>query len=404
MRVADEFGAVRTCANDPIVLTLEGPATLIGDNPFALVDGTGAVWIRAKERAVAVRLTATHPRLGSQTIELTLTQFQKSECRRTMRSVTTLDYLNLPRRCAGSLLALVTLLLLGTASGQQRPAITGISHVTLYADDIQASRQFYNGLLGWQVVPATGVEPGIRFHPNHGQYVELLAPLVRGQMHRLDLVGFATDDADGLKKFLASKDYAVPASVTVASDGSRSFVVHDPEGNPVEFTQLGHGLPSPRERQLARRLSTHIMHAGYAVHDRAALDRFYKDVLGFHLYWQGGAKEGDVDWVMMQVPDGTDWIEYMLYLPTEPSRGQLGSADHIAPGVVSTAELQQRLERLGWKPPSGKNAQVLGVDGKLQLDLTDPDGTRIEFMEFKPVKAPCCSAYTGKQPAASNTW
>jgi beta-galactosidase len=72
MRVTDEFGNVRTYANDPIAFKLEGPATLIGDNPFALIGGTGAVWIRANEQPGTVRLTATHPRLGSQTIEITL--------------------------------------------------------------------------------------------------------------------------------------------------------------------------------------------------------------------------------------------------------------------------------------------------------------------------------------------
>jgi catechol 2,3-dioxygenase-like lactoylglutathione lyase family enzyme len=305
---------------------------------------------------------------------------------------------------AGSLLAVVALLLAGTGFAQQRPAITGISHVTLYADDVAASGEFYRGLLGWQAVPANGLQAGIRFYPNHAQYVELLAPPVRGQMHRLDLVGFATSNAEGLRKLLASKGVAVPASVTVEADGSRSFLVHDPEGNPVEFTQMGRRLPSPPAAELERRLSTHIMHAGYVVHDRAALDRFYKDALGFHLYWQGGAKASDVDWVMMQVPNGTDWIEYMLNLPADPTRGQLGSADHMAPGVVSVAALQRRLEQRGWKPPAGKDPKVLGVDGKLQLDLHDPDGTRIEFMEFKPVKAPCCSPYTGKQPTASNAW
>jgi beta-galactosidase len=72
MRVTDEFGAARTYANDPIVFTLEGPATLIGDNPFALIGGTGAVWLRAKQQAGTVRLTAKHPRLGPQTIEFHL--------------------------------------------------------------------------------------------------------------------------------------------------------------------------------------------------------------------------------------------------------------------------------------------------------------------------------------------
>lgn len=72
LRVTDEFGAVRTYANDPIMLKLEGPAELIGDNPFALVGGTGAVWIRAKEQPGTVRLSATHPRLGTQTVQITV--------------------------------------------------------------------------------------------------------------------------------------------------------------------------------------------------------------------------------------------------------------------------------------------------------------------------------------------
>ena len=72
LRVTDEFDAIRTYANDPITFTLSGPAEIIGDNPFALIGGTGAIWIRAKETAGAVRLVAKHPRLGTQTIELTL--------------------------------------------------------------------------------------------------------------------------------------------------------------------------------------------------------------------------------------------------------------------------------------------------------------------------------------------
>jgi len=107
---------------------------------------------------------------------------------------------------------------------------------------------------------------------------------------------------------------------------------------------------------------------------------------------------------MMQVPEGTDWIEYILDLPANPSLAQLGSANHLAPGVVSVAELQKKLEVRGWKPEPGKNPQVLGADGKMQLDLRDPDGTRIEFMEFAPVKTPCCSPYTGPQPSPSASW
>ena len=70
LRVTDEFGAIRPFANDAIRLELEGPAEIVGDNPFALVGGTGAIWIRAKEQAGRVRLRGTHPQLGTQEIQV----------------------------------------------------------------------------------------------------------------------------------------------------------------------------------------------------------------------------------------------------------------------------------------------------------------------------------------------
>jgi beta-galactosidase len=73
LRVTDEFGNIRPYANDSIAFKLEGPADLIGDNPFALIGGTGAIWIRARELNGTARLTATHPRLGNKTITITLT-------------------------------------------------------------------------------------------------------------------------------------------------------------------------------------------------------------------------------------------------------------------------------------------------------------------------------------------
>jgi len=220
-----------------------------------------------------------------------------------------------------------------------RPAITGISHVTLYADDIAKSEQFYTGLLGWRQVPSNSTATGVRCYANHAQYVELVAPPAPKVADRLAGVAFSTSDAEALRKYIGSRGVAVPASVAVEADGSRTFQVLDPEGNKVSFTQLtDHPLAASPSASSA--VSSHIMHAGYVVHNRAALDHFYKDMLGFHLYWQGGNPSTRVDWVMMQVPDGTDWIEYMLYLPANPSLEQLGSANHLAPGVASVAELQ----------------------------------------------------------------
>ncbi len=284
-----------------------------------------------------------------------------------------------------------------------RPAITGISHLTLYADNLPSSEKFYSSVLGWDRIPPQNAGAGPRYYANHLQYVELIAPSRPHFADRLAGVGFLTADANALRLYLGAHGVQVPAAVTTERDGSRSFLVHDPEGNQVAFTQPG-SHPPAQPANAGRSLSNHIMHAGYVVRNSASLDRYYKDLLGFHLYWQGGNPSTRVDWVMMQVPDGTDWIEYMLYLPEHPTLAQLGSANHLAPGVVSVADLQKKLEARGWKFPQGKNPQVLGVDGKMQLDLTDPDGTRVEFMEFAPVQTACCSPYTGAQPKPSSTW
>jgi beta-galactosidase len=79
LRVTDEFDAIRTYANDPITFTLEGPGKLIGDNPFSLVGGTGAVWLRAGEQPGTLRLTAKHPRLGMQKVEINLLSAPREE-------------------------------------------------------------------------------------------------------------------------------------------------------------------------------------------------------------------------------------------------------------------------------------------------------------------------------------
>jgi catechol 2,3-dioxygenase-like lactoylglutathione lyase family enzyme len=141
-----------------------------------------------------------------------------------------------------------------------------------------------------------------------------------------------------------------------------------------------------------------MIHAGFVVHDRALEDKFYKELLGFHLYWQGGMKDGETDWVDMQVPDGTQWLEYMLVRGTEqPTPRVLGILNHIALGVPEMSEAAQLLRSRGWKPTDDEKQQI-GKDGKWQLNLYDPDGTRVELMEFTPVQTPCCSPYTGTHP------
>jgi beta-galactosidase len=70
LRVTDEFGNICPFANDAIKFELEGPAEIVGDNPFSLIGGTGAIWIRTQEQPGTVKLKAIHPSLGSQQAEI----------------------------------------------------------------------------------------------------------------------------------------------------------------------------------------------------------------------------------------------------------------------------------------------------------------------------------------------
>jgi catechol 2,3-dioxygenase-like lactoylglutathione lyase family enzyme len=142
-------------------------------------------------------------------------------------------------------------------------------------------------------------------------------------------------------------------------------------------------------------VSSHLIHAGFVVRDRAAMDKFYKDILGFHVYWHGGMKDDQTSWVDMQVPDGTDWIEYMLNVPADADQRTLGIMNHIALGVPDIHGAYKQLLTNGMQLTEEPK---IGRDGKWQLNLYDPDQTRVEMMEFKPVEKPCCSEYTGPHP------
>jgi beta-galactosidase len=70
MRVTDEFGNLQRYSTAAISLSLEGPAEIVGDNPFSLMGGGGAIWIRAKQEPGTAVLKVTHPVLGTKQVQI----------------------------------------------------------------------------------------------------------------------------------------------------------------------------------------------------------------------------------------------------------------------------------------------------------------------------------------------
>ena len=291
------------------------------------------------------------------------------------------------------------------AQSTHRPAITGISHMAVYTSDAGAADHFYAGILGAQKGPDPVNPAGVRYSFSRTQWVEVL-PLPQGQgINRLAYLAYSTGDAAALRAFLTSRGQHDVGELKTAADGSRYFDTKDPEGNTVQFYQDAPGM----QQMGANAISHHIIHVGMQVHSRAVEDRFYRDLLGFRPYWYGAMRSDAVDWVSEQVPDGHDWLEYMLVGPgsTTPlakvDQRELGVLDHFSLGVpnmeatVTTLYKENRLTLTGDDHLRHDGPQM-GRDGKWQANFYDPDGIRVEFMEFGPVTKPCCSEFTASSP------
>ncbi|HVN93206.1 MAG TPA: VOC family protein [Terracidiphilus sp.] len=282
-----------------------------------------------------------------------------------------------------------------------RPKITGVSHLAIYTSDAAATEHFYTMSVGAEKMPDPENPKGVRYAINATQYVEVLPLPPDAGINRLDHVAFNTDNAEGMRKYLAAKGWKTPAKVQRGKDGSRWFDILDPEGNTVRFVEPPPN-PAPVDAQSA--IGHHIIHVGILVHDRAAEDKLYRDLLGFKPYWWGG-RDGKTEWVSQQVPDAHDWIEYMLSggpgegIPAGMSQQTLGVLDHFSIGVASVPDAYKMLADANRLMGRHDQAPKIGADGKYQLNLYDPDGTRVEVMQFHATEKPCCSPFTAEDPA-----
>ena len=279
------------------------------------------------------------------------------------------------------------------AGAVTRPPIIGVSHIGLNTDDIDASRKFYTGMLGFdEAFSLKKPDGGLAltfFKVNDHQYVEVFPDLKDPKQDRLNHIAFETTNAEQLRAYLASKGVKVPDKVTTSRAGNAVFEITDPDGHLVEFVQL---LPGSLHSQdfgkhmSDTRISNHIIHVGITVQDHAAADHLYKEIHGFKDIWHGGMKDDRIDWVDMRVPEGTDWLEYMQNVHN-PDVRTLGVMHHMALGVPSVKAGYDTVLKRGFKGDPPK----IGRDGKWQLNLYDPNQTRVELMEPKPVQTPCCS-------------
>jgi catechol 2,3-dioxygenase-like lactoylglutathione lyase family enzyme len=277
--------------------------------------------------------------------------------------------------------------LLAQAQTPERPRILGIAHVALRVSDIEKSRAFYKDFLGFD-------EPFSLSNPdgslsltfikiNDQQYIELF-PGPDPAADRLHHLALQTDDAERMRLYLAAHGVKVPDHTPKGRIGNLNFNITDPDGHTVEIVEYAPAGWSMRENgkfMPSGRISPHILHAGILVGDLGAAMRFYGGILGMREIWRGSSDGKTLSWVNLQVPDGGDYIEFMLYRSL-PAPGRRGVEHHIAlesPSVTAAlASLEARPYREAYSRPLEPRT---GINRRRQLNLFDPDGTRTELME-----------------------
>jgi catechol 2,3-dioxygenase-like lactoylglutathione lyase family enzyme len=277
-----------------------------------------------------------------------------------------------------------------SAQEPKRPRILGVAHMALYVSDLAKARVFYEDFLGYgepyHLMNKEGNAERIAFIKiNEDQYLELFAEKPREEGFQLNHISFWTDDAEAMRVYLASKGVKVPDKVGKGQIKNSNFNVNDPDGHIVEIVQYEPDGWTRRENGKFlpdTRISTHMTHLGVLIDKLDASWPFYSGILGFKNIWQGPPNGKTLSWVNAQVPDGTDYLEMMLYSKPPQTRSQRGTKNHIClvvPDIEkAVAILESRRAKTGYTQPIEIKT---GQNGKRQANLYDPDETRVEIME-----------------------
>lgn len=250
------------------------------------------------------------------------------------------------------------------------------------------------------------------------QYVELFYNLGnwtrtiedRNENYGFTKVTFETEDIDALRIRLMECDTTLKEDVHTTVDGSRELSLYDPDGNEVVFVEYA---PEKEERipltkdQFTEKsaFAKHTTQMAYTMENEENMLAFYERGIGLkraltltvgdmvsYLRDHGQSVQESIQHLPMDNP----WMEYMevaphQYLVLYHNLGQKKKEDrdltdaygyqHICIEVQDIHAAWDTVKANGLIPDTEIS---LGADGAYQFWLTDPDGNRLEMMEYAP--------------------
>lgn len=289
---------------------------------------------------------------------------------------------------------LVCLCLLSGAVFAEDLPLLGLAHVGFRVSDIEKARAFYHGILGYDeafdMKDPDGHVTIAHFKINDNQFIEIYPGIPQRKTVMMTHIAVYTDDIEKLHKMMEERGVA-PGKINTTKGGDRSFGIRNPPGQNLEFLEFTQYMPNGWHRQSAgkflsdRRISTHLEHAGIIPTDFEVARHFFVDQLGFIVRWNYKFDDGRTRLLHLGLPGGGgDYVEFGN--PPKPPAGKwIGVSAHIALSVPDIQPVYKLVTERGFthqdfKPP------IFGADDRWQLNLYDPDGSRVECMSPKQKK------------------
>ena len=116
--------------------------------------------------------------------------------------------------------------------------VAGIHHVTINVTDTSRSLEFYCGVLGMRQLPRPDLSfGGAWLDAGAGRQVHLMEATIPPDLGQH--VAFQVDDVDHLVEQLRSAGVEIAPAKRVADTSVRQTFTYDPDGNKLEFTEVG---------------------------------------------------------------------------------------------------------------------------------------------------------------------
>jgi lactoylglutathione lyase len=267
--------------------------------------------------------------------------------------------------------------------------IVGIANVTFKVSDLAKARAYYQGVLGmpeaFQIKDQAGKTSSMYFSVNDDQFIEVTPTLKPGELVRQARVVFESSDLEKLHALYTERGLN-PSKIAKGPDDNPVFRIVDPEGNNLDFLQYVARSQQAKIRgklTASTRVSTHLLHAGLMVKDRAIATSFYAEKIGFV---QGRMPGKRGDYLEMTSSDKNTETKYPPLDPNDPAthdqyvREQYGAVQHIGLEVSDIRIARDLLQKRGGFTDLQVRAHV-GNSRHWLVHVFDPDGSRSEIFE-----------------------